>query len=255
MPSSTVTVAPTPTPRRSRADPSRSGDLEQVPAVHHRHQRAARGGGVARARRRGCAPRRCVMRNAVGGNAPPGDVGHQVAEAVDVDHLAGDRRRRPHGSGQRETLEVGSRRAERAADRCRWRAPRPPARRRRGRGTSGCAACRKKRSSVSSTIAPHRSPAGAASESTPLSGPTSSAGVGLDAQRAPLAARRPDRPPRRGWCRGKPRHGMAQHERAGQHVLRRNAVRHVHHRHARRARRDDALHDADPGIARARNRW
>ena len=109
---------------------------------------------------------------------------------------------------------------------------------------------RKKRSSVSSTM--RRTVAGgAASESRPLSGPTRSA-ASVSTQSARRALPTPGSTTAT-WTvpRGKPRHRVAQHERAGEHVLRRDAVRHVDHRHARRARRDHALHDADQGIGEA----
>src|SRR5439155_22926811 len=46
------------------------------------------------------------------------------------------------------------------------------------------------------------------------------------------------------------RHGVPEDERAGEYVLRRDAVRHVDHGDPGRAARDHALHDADPGVRR-----
>ena len=89
---------------------------------------------------------------------------------------------------------------------------------------------------------------GAASERSAVVGPDEERPRRLDAERPPRAAdaridhRDVDRAGR------KVGHRLPQHERAGEHVLRRDAVRHVDDRHARRAGRDHALHDADEGV-------
>jgi hypothetical protein len=225
------------------------GDLEEPPAVHDRDGLAVCDGGVRPLHAARPRPADDDRTSGAAGERRRVDVGHEVPEAVDVDDLAADPPRLDGGNRRREAYHLRDLRAERGG--------RGPDGQRGGDRREYVPSVERRASGLEeeSLVGEMDDAAGRVGGR----GEREDAVVRADEERARrLDADRPARAPDPGVDdrdvnrpRREVRRRVPERERAGEHVLRRDAVRHVDDPGHGRAARDHALHDADERVDEA----